>query len=316
MTDPDRKNISEKPLPLRFVHCLMLVAAVIVSTSFTVGKAITYGLDPAVLILLRFMLAAALLGPIISLRYGFSLPPLKRLAGYATISACTVGFFWCMFTSLRYTSALNTSVIFTLVPGVSGIYSALFLRERLGRNRLLALLFGMIGAVWVIFRGDIGRLLNLDVNIGDLIFLAGCFMMAAYPPLVKKFHKGEPMAVMTFWVLFSGVGWLCLLSAAKLGAVHWTQIEARVWAGIVYLAVFSTIITFYLTHLSTIYLGPTRVMAYSYFYPSFVLVIDWAMGHGLPPLLTLPGIGIVALATLVLQRGAAPPPAVSPGKRP
>lgn len=291
-------------LPLWLVHTLMLFASVIVSTSFTVGESITRGLDPAVLTLVRYITAVLCFAPILVVRHGFAWPSWRRIFGYSLISAATVGFFWCMFESLRYTSALNTSVIFTLVPGISGVYSAVFLGERLGRARLVALLLGMVGAVWVIFRGDIHRLLALDVNYGDLIFLGGCFLMAAYTPLVKRVHRRESMVVMTFWVLATGVVWLLLLSAAKLPDVSWQAVEGRVWAGIVYLAVFSTIVTFYLTHISTIYLGPTRVMAYSYFYPAFVLVLNWAFGHGLPPLTILPGVLVVTLATIVLQRGA------------
>ena len=109
------------------------------------------------------------------------------------------------------------------------------------------------------------------------------------------------MMVMTFWVLVTGTGWLLLLSFAGLGAVDWQGVETRVWAGIVYLAVFSTIITFYLTHISILYLGPTRVMAYSYFYPAFVLIINWGLGKGLPPAIILPGVAVVTLATVVLQ---------------
>ncbi|MCB2182325.1 MAG: DMT family transporter [Desulfobulbaceae bacterium] len=302
----------KKSLPIWGVHCLMLLSTLIVSTSFTVGKAITHGLDPVVLVLVRYILAAVLFAPIVAAKHGLARPPLRRLCGYFTISAATVGFFWCMFASLRFTSALNTSVIFTLVPGISGLYSALFLHERLGRYRLTALLLGMFGALWVIFQGDINRLLELQVNQGDLIFLTGCFLMAAYPPLVKKLHREEPMTVMTFWVLATGVVWLFFLALPRLADVSWTAIEMEVWAGIFYLAIFSTIITFYLTFVSTMHLGPTRVMAYSYFYPAFVLIIDWAFGHGLPPLIIYPGIIVVTLATIVLQRGARlhsqPPP--------
>jgi len=292
-------------LPLWAGHSLMLGASVIASSSFTVGAAITRGLDPAVLILVRYVLAVLFFAPILVLRHGFTLPPLRQLCGYSAISAATVGFFWCMFESLRYTSALNTSIIFTLVPGISGIYSAVFLKERLGRPRLIALFLGMVGAVWVIFRGDIHRLVALDINYGDMIFLAGCFMMAAYTPLVKRVHRRESMVVMTFWVLATGVGWLLLLAGPHLAAVNWQGVAMQVWAGILYLAVFSSIVTFYLTHISTLYLGPTRVMAYSYFYPAFVLLIDWGLGHGLPPAIILPGVVVVTLATVVLQRGAA-----------
>ena len=297
----EKSNYFNTQLPLWSVHCLMLLSSVIVSSSFAVGEAITHGLEPSVLLLVRYVVAVLCLAPVLLYNHGLSIPTVKQLGGYSLISASTVGFFWCMFESLRYTNALSTSVIFTLVPGISGIYSAIFLKERLGRGRLWALFFGMVGALWVIFRGDLNRLLGLEVNHGDLLFLAGCFMMAAYTPLVKKLHHHESMMVMTFWVLVTGTGWLLLLSFAGLGAVDWQGVETRVWAGIVYLAVFSTIITFYLTHISILYLGPTRVMAYSYFYPAFVLIINWGLGKGLPPAIILPGVAVVTLATVVLQ---------------
>ena len=297
----EKSNYFNTQLPLWSVHCLMLLSSVIVSSSFTVGEAITHGLEPSVLLLVRYVVAVLCLAPVLLYNHGLSIPTVKQLGGYSLISASTVGFFWCMFESLRYTNALSTSVIFTLVPGISGIYSAIFLKERLGHGRLWALFFGMAGALWVIFRGDLNRLLGLEINHGDLLFLAGCFMMAAYTPLVKKLHHHESMMVMTFWVLVTGTGWLLLLSFAGLGAVDWQGVETRVWAGIVYLAVFSTIITFYLTHISILYLGPTRVMAYSYFYPAFVLIINWGLGKGLPPAIILPGVAVVTLATIVLQ---------------
>ncbi len=298
---------AHKELPLWLIHSLMLFAAIVVSSSFTVGEAITHGLDPAVLLLIRYVVAVLCLAPFILWRYRHFRPGIRQLGGYSLVSASTVGFFWCMFEALRYTTAINTSIIFTLVPGISGIYSALFLHERLGRHRLLALFCGMVGALWVIFQGDVARLLALDVNHGDLLFLAGCFIMAAYTPLVKTFHRQESMVVMTFWVLVTGLGWLLLLAIPRLASVQWHEVSTKVWAGIAYLAIFSTIITFYLTHIATLFLGPTRVMAYSYFYPAFVLLLNWFFGKGLPPVIILPGVIVVSLATIVLQHGAKAP---------
>ncbi len=290
--------------PLWLVHGLMLVAAGLVSTSFTVGKAIAPGMDPATLTLVRFLCAAILFFPYIYKTYGFRLPGRQALMRYTIISGALVGFFWLMFLSLRYTTALNTGVIFTIVPGISGLYSMVLLRERLGRYRLAALALAMCGAVWVIFQGDIGRLINMELNRGDLLFFIGCLLMALYTPLVKLLYRGESMAVMTFWILVTGCGWLLLLSGYRLPAVPWTSIKPLIWAGIVYLAIFSTIITFFLTQWSTLYLGPTRVMAYSYLYPPMILIIDWIFGHGLPPLQTLFGIFLILPAMAIVQHGA------------
>ncbi|MBU0486081.1 MAG: DMT family transporter [Proteobacteria bacterium] len=295
--------IPAKALPLWLMHSLMVLVTIVVSGSFTVGAAITHGLEPSVLLLVRYGLATLCLAPLLFLQHGFTLPGGRQLLCYSLISASTVGFFWCMFESLRYTSAFNTSVIFTMVPGISGIYSSIFLKERLGRNRIIAVVFGMLGALWVIFRGDLDRLLALELNYGDLLFLIGCFMMAAYPPLVKKLHRQEPMIVMTFWVLATGMVWFFLLAIPSLASVDWSGVGALVWWGIIYLALLSTILSFYLSNIGTIYLGPTRVMAYSYFYPAFVLMINWGLGKGLPPVIILPGVVVISLATVVLQRG-------------
>jgi drug/metabolite transporter (DMT)-like permease len=290
-------------MPLWGIHALMLIAAILVASSFIVGEEVAHSLDPAVLTLIRFLLAVLCFAPYIKWRYGLHLPHRRDLARYGVISASIVGFFWCMFLALRYTSALNTSALFTLVPGISSLYGAVLLRERLGRARLLALFCGLFGALWIIFRGDFNRLLALDFNKGDLIFLAGCLAMGFYTPLVMLLHRREPMPVMTFWVLVTGLGWLLILAMPGLTATSWSGIAPEIWAGIAYLAVFTTIITFSVTQVAILYLGSTRVMAYSYFYPALVLALDWMLGRGLPPLRTVPGVLIVLVAMLVLQSG-------------
>jgi drug/metabolite transporter (DMT)-like permease len=279
----------------------MVVAACLVSTSFTVGAAITRHLDPVLLTLIRFVLAALLFAPLVALRYGLSFS-FSLLLRCSLISGCLVIFFSCMFWALRYTSALNTSVIFALVPSISGGYALLLNKERLGRAHLLALACGLVGTVWVIFRGDPAQLLAMQWNRGDLIFFAGCCAMGLYTPLIKLLHRGEPMAVMTLWVLITGCLWLLLLSGADLGRVDWGRVPLELWLGVAYLSVFTTIITFFLTQYAVPVLGPTRVMAYSYLYPGLVLVIELALGHGLPPLPVLPGVVVVLAAMFILQR--------------
>lgn len=279
-------------------------ATLLIATSFPVGAAIAPGLDPAVLTLLRFVMAAVLFAPIVAWRYGLAWPGWRALAGYAGISLCMTGFFWSMFEALRYTTALNTGTIFVLIPSLAALYSFILLGDRLGRYRLTALGLGMAGAVWVIFRGDLDRLLGLQFNRGDLIFLAGCFLMGAYGPLVKKLHRREPPAVISFWSVATGCVWLLLFTNTKLVTTDWGAIGAGVFAGIAYLAVFTTILSTFLFQAATITLGPNRVAAYYYLNPLLVVLIDWAVGKGLPPLRVLPGVVIALAATFVLQQAA------------
>ena len=292
-------------LPPWLLHGSMLVSAMLVSTSFPVGKAITPFMDPVLLTLIRFCLAALLFAPYVGRRFGLANPGLAALGRYSLVSVALVGFFWLMFLSLRFTNSLHTGVLFTMVPGISGVYSWFLLRERLGLWRILALLLAMVGALWVIFAGDMEQLRALQFNRGDLLFFGGCLLMALYTPLIKLLHRGEPMAVMTFWILVTGCGWLLLFTLLNPPVPLFGPVPTRVWAGIAYLAVFTTIITFFISQWATLHLGPTRVMAYSYLYPPLIVFIDWCLSGALPDLRTLAGVLIILPAMYVVQRGNA-----------
>ena len=285
-------------------HVLAFVMTVIISTSFPLGELITHGLDPAVMMCVRFVVAAVLMAPIVAWREGLHLPRGGTILRYLALGAPLAFFFWCMFEALRHTSALNTSALFTIVPGLSALFGARLVGERLGLHRLAALVLGMIGAVWIIFRGDPVRLIELEVTIGDGIFLAGCIGFGIYGPLIKHLHRDEPVLVQTFWTLVAATLWLVAASNVKLWRTDWSGVEAVVIGGIVYLAIFSTIVSFFLTQYSTLRLGATRVQAYGYALPAIVLLLDLALGKPAPPLMTIPGLAIVLVASLAVQRGA------------
>lgn len=289
----------------RMSHLLMIITSVLIATSFPVGAAITHGLDTLVLTLLRFTLAAVLIAPIVAWRYGLVMPGWRDLVRYSVLSAFMVGFFWGMFSALRLTSALNTATIFVLVPTVTAATSALLLKERLSRAALIALPFGGIGAVWVIFRGDPAALLALELGLGDGIFAAAAVSLGVYGAMLKFLYRGEPTARMTFWTLATGAVWLLILAAPRFGDVAWAQVPGAVYTGIIYLAVFPTLVSFFSVQWATTVIGPTKVQSYTYLNPALVLVVGLAFGQGLPPLATYPGVLLILAATFVVQRSAA-----------
>jgi drug/metabolite transporter (DMT)-like permease len=206
-----------------------------------------------------------------------------------------------MFEALRTTTALNAAAILTLVPGISAIYAAILVRERLGAYRMVAMGCGLVGALWVVFRGDPDRLFSLVFNWGDLIFFAGCLSLGLYAPLVKRLHRKEPAAVMTFWVLVMGTFWLVLFNNQAIWHTDWTGIDADVFAGIAYLAIFTTLISFFIAQHATLHIGPTSATSYSYLSPALVVLIEVLIGKGMPSLAVLPGVAIILVATLVIQ---------------
>lgn len=286
-----------------YVHSLMVVSIVLAASSFPIGAMITHALPPEVMMFFRFLLASVLFAPYVIVKHGLKMPPLKTMVRYGVLSIPLVVFFWCMFESLRYTSVLNTGALYTTVPAITAIFALLINGEVLGKVRSVGLAVGTLGALWIVFRGSIDAFINLDLNYGDFVFFSGCVVLGFYNPLVKRFHRGEPTEVMTFWVLLLGSLWLLIGSGKGIIHVDWFEIKYTVYGGIIYLAVFSTLITFSLLHYCTVRLGATKTSAYGFLTPVFVVVISILVGMEEFEVVVIPGLLMIVVAMFMIQRG-------------
>ena len=284
------------------VHALMFIAMVLVAGSFPLAGLITNALTPELMMFVRFLLAAILFAPFVFIKNGLHIPTIDRLLAYALISIPLVVFFWCMFESLRYTSVINTGALYTIVPAITAVFAYFINHDQVNSGRKTGLLIGTIGALWIVFRGDLQAFLNLELNYGDVIFLTGCLFMGIYNPLIKRFYQGEPMEVMTFWVIFLGGLWLLILSFNQLDQIIWQNIDMKVYAGLMYLSVFTTLGSFFVLQYSTVKLGATKIAAYGFLTPVFVIILSVAIGLEAFEWGTLPGIGLVLLSIFMIQK--------------
>ena len=283
-------------------HGAMLLYSFMISTSFPVSKAITPYLDPVVLTLIRFVLAASLFGVLTFSRERWIWPGPAQLLRYFAISACMAIFFLTMFEALRWTDAVSTSALFALVPLVSISVAYLLMRQRTGPRQFLYLVLGGAGAIWVLFGGSLEHLLAFRLGKGEMIFAIGCFTYGCYGPLIARFHRGEPITVMTFWILVLGALMLAVVGMPKVLRTDWSAVPAGLWMGIVYLAVFNTAITFFLFKSASVILPASKVMGYTYLTTAFVVLLEAMLGHGVPSLSVIAGLVLSLSATLLLQR--------------
>ena len=280
----------------------MLGFVFLVSTSFPVGYAITHGLDPAALTALRFVIAAAIFAGLATIKGVWQRPALARFPVYALIAGVLCVFFITMFEALRITSALNAGAVFTLLPGFTAITGFVLLRQWASRRQILCLCIGALGALLVLYGEDLSRLARFEVGAGEAIFFLGVASYAFYSPLMRLFNRGEPLEVFNFWILVCGTFLLLGYGWDAILATDWTRVEPGVFAGIVYLAVFPTALSFYCATYASLRLPSGPVMAYTYLLPSFVLAETLVLGAPWPGVVTLAGVAVTAVATFILQR--------------
>jgi drug/metabolite transporter (DMT)-like permease len=207
-----------------------------------------------------------------------------------------------MFEGLKTAPPVSAAAVFTLTPVMSGIFGYILLRQLFGARIVVALALGALGALWVIFRADLSALMAFEIGQGEAIFFWGCIAHAAYTPMVRLFNRGEPILVFTFWTLsFSAViigiwGWRDIL------ATDWGGLRPLVWVTLVYGAIAASAMTVFLVQFASMRLPSSKVMAYTYLAPSWVLIWELALGQPLPPALVLGGIGLTFAALGLLLK--------------
>ena len=296
IVDPARQRL--------LAHLAMLLFAALIAGSFTTGALAVPHLAPAPLNAIRFVMASALMGfaAFGVARHRFALPPAPWRFGLTGFLMAI--YFVTMFIALTMTQPVATSAVFTLIPLMTAGIAYILVGQKSGPVVLLSLLIAGLGAIWVIFRGDVGAILSFDIGQGELVYFVGCFAYAFYTPLLKKFSRGEPSLVASFFTLSASTVWIIVASLPEIASVDWLGLPPVVWWTLVYLAVGPTAICFFLIQFATHHLPAAKVIAYGYLTPAFVILFEGLIGHGWTSLSVLAGalVTVLGLRVLAAQR--------------
>jgi drug/metabolite transporter (DMT)-like permease len=298
MTDPQRG------------HLAMLAFSALVAGSFSLGSMAAPLIAPAALTVARFGLAGAAVG-IAALATG-GIPARAWAAPwrYGVMGGLLALYFVLMFEGLRTAAAVPTAAVFTLTPVMAAGFGWLLLRQVTSLRMAIALALGAAGALWVVFRGDLQALMGLQVGRGEGIYFLGCVAHAVYTPMVRKLNRGERAVVFTFGTMVAGFLLLSLWGWRDVLATDWAHLPSIVWICLGYIAFVASAMTFVLLQFGAMRLPASKVMAYTYLVPSWVILWELALGHPAPPGQVLVGVALTVLALALLLKDEAPRSAV------
>ena len=283
----------------RWPHLLMIIFTMIIAGSFPVVAAITTGIDSVLLTFWRFLTATLIFGTMLPLvKNGKRKPGWRDIGRYSIVGGSYGLFFVLMFQSLKTTSPLNTSTIYTTLPLFTIILGS-FLGETFRIRQLWVLALSMVATLWVIFRGNVSLMLGLEFNQGDIIFFLGTLCLAIYLLSMKKLQRDESKIHFTFYSLLFATLVLMITAIFRTGSLAIP--DAGTWLGIAYLAGPSTAVTFWILQYTATRLSPARIVAYTFLTPSAVAALEWGMGLSSPDWSVIPGIAITLAAVFLLQ---------------
>jgi drug/metabolite transporter (DMT)-like permease len=280
-------------------HAAMILFAALVAGSFSFGAMAAPHIGPAALNVVRFALGSTLLGFAALVLLKGRVPAPKAGWRYLVLGGLMAVFFILMFTALRISDPVSTGAVFTLMPLMAAGFGYLFLRQVPRPVTMASLLVAGVGAVWVIFKGDLDALLSFRLGRGEIIFVFGVACHAAYAPLVRKFNRGEPVIAFTFWTLLATGLCIAAYGAREIVATDWGALPGLVWGAILYLAIFTTAGTFFLLQYAALRLPASKVLAYNYLTPTVIILYEGLLGHGWASVSVLAG-ALVTVGGLVM----------------
>ena len=283
----------------------MLLFALLISGSFSLGGLAATLLDPGALTAVRFVIAVVVIGAATAAAGSLRRSDLAAPWRYVVLGVLLAAYFVLMFESLRLADPVAMGAVFTMTPLMTAVFAWPILRQPVPPAVLAGLLLAAAGALWVIFRGDLDRLLGLDIGPGEALFLVGCVCHALYVPMVPRLVRRESGFAFTFWTLAAAALVTAVYAAPAIAATDWVALPPVVWVAIVYVAIAATAVTLFLVRYATLRLPSAKVMAYGYLIPSLVAIEEGLLGHGLIAASVLPGIvaTVAALLWLVALRG-------------
>jgi drug/metabolite transporter (DMT)-like permease len=192
-----------------------------------------------------------------------------------------------------------------LAPILTAVLAALLLGERIGRWGIAGLLTAVVGLLFVLTPGEAQSRARF---LGDLLFLAGAVCWAFYSVIGKtataRFHPVNA----TLYGTVTGTLLLIPPAIAERGWVQLAAAPAAAWLGLLYLAVFGTVLAFVFFYEGVRRIGAARATSFAFLVPVFGVVSSvLLLGERIAMLTILGGILVLVGLWLVQRQPAAAP---------
>jgi drug/metabolite transporter (DMT)-like permease len=234
-------------------YALYLIAAmVLVGSNVGVGKSIVAFIPVPLFALLRFVIAMAVLWPLLRLskmrqvrRDEWANLFLQALFG-------TFLFTLLMLAGLQRTSAVAAGVITSTIPAVVALFSWLFLKERPNGRALISIALAIVGVAVVnvaqnsVGAHEAGRVHSDSSMLGNLMVLGAVCCESLYIILSRRLTQTLPAIDICAYTHLFGFLLMLPLGFSALVSFDYTSVSLSVWSLVLWYGLSASIFSFWL----------------------------------------------------------------------
>lgn len=285
-----------------FVEASLFLTAVIWALNFSVVKSTLSELDPLSFNGLRFVLAAlAVWGVLFYKKETFSIPRKDWLPLLGMGLLGNLIYQGLFIVGINHTYAANAAVMLGTSPIWVALFSHLFNFEKMNLLKFIGVIFAFAGIILIVSGGSESLSLESDNFLGDLIIIAAAVVWGSYTILSKKFlERYTPIQYSAIMATVGSIS-LFLVGLPHILELHWTEISAAAYGGIIYSGLLSIGAAYLIWNYGIQTVGAVHTTTYQNLVPVMGAFFGIILLNEKLTVLQLAGSGIV-IAGIILSR--------------
>lgn len=259
-------------------YIFLVLAVLFWSGNFIFGRLVSTSIEPMQLSFFRWFFVLLILLPYILLHYKNILTVFKKKYILIIIFGALgiAGFNTFLYYGLQTTTATNALLINSSTPIFIIVLSALIFRTTITKLQLSGVLLSTLGVIYLILKGDINHILELNFTVGDLWIIAACIDWALYTVMLK--FKPKELNAFEFFGLTAFIGTiiLALIFFYQGYSFEFSFLEKdEVLYSLIYIVIFPSILSFYFWNISTMEVGVNKTGQFTHLMPIFGAVLAY-----------------------------------------
>jgi drug/metabolite transporter (DMT)-like permease len=258
------------------VSILMVFTAIFWSGAFITGKIAVLEFPPFALTFFRFLLALPFIFALLYSKEKEKWLPKGRQWVPLVILGIIGTFFYhvLFFSALRYTTAINSSLIGATNPVLTTLMAALFFNEKLKQKRIIGIIFSFIGVFLIVTNADWQLISTFSFNSGDVLMFGAVFSWALYALLGRGYMRQYSLSplMVTSYTFF-----ICVIVSVPFvlwenPASYLSKTSVSGWASIFYMSIFASVLGYLIQMFAIERIGASRAAVFVNLVPIFTII--------------------------------------------
>ena len=182
------------------------------------------------------------------------------------------------FKGLSLTSPISASVMMVTSPIMVLIFSSILIRKPIGKQRILGVFIGLVGALFLITLGNSSTETSTNSAFGNFLVFLNAASYGLYLVLAKDLVKKYNPIVFIKWLYLFGLIFVIPFGYSELTAVIWQEIPTNIYWNISFVLLFTTCITYLFNLYGLSKLKPTTVSVFIYLQPVIATIYALIVG--------------------------------------